>query len=67
MVSDVDDAAAEQAVNNLTQQGITALYTHCDVSNKAQVQNLIQTTVQKLGGLDIVVANAGKCNIVITQ
>jgi NAD(P)-dependent dehydrogenase (short-subunit alcohol dehydrogenase family) len=60
MVSDVDDSAAQQAVNSLKQQGIKAEYTHCDVSKKDQVQRLIQQTVQQLGGVDILVANAGK-------
>jgi NAD(P)-dependent dehydrogenase (short-subunit alcohol dehydrogenase family) len=59
MVSDVDDSAAQQAVNSLKQQGIKAEYAHCDVSKKNQVQQLIQQTVQQLGGIDILVANAG--------
>lgn len=59
MVSDVDDSAAQSAVNSLKQQGIRAEYTHCDVSKKDQVQQLIQQTVQQLGGIDILVANAG--------
>ncbi|KAF6254965.1 hypothetical protein COO60DRAFT_1537787 [Scenedesmus sp. NREL 46B-D3] len=59
MVSDVDDIAAQQAVDSLLQQGIRAEYTHCDVANKDQVQQLIQQTVQQLGGVDILVANAG--------
>lgn len=59
MVSDVDDTAAEKAVSKLSQQGIKAVYTHCDVSQKDQVQHLIKQTVQQLGGVDIMVANAG--------
>eukprot|EP00882_Tetradesmus_deserticola_P001996 GHRQ01002141.1.p1 GENE.GHRQ01002141.1~~GHRQ01002141.1.p1 ORF type:complete len:264 (+),score=115.03 GHRQ01002141.1:151-942(+) len=59
MVSDVDDSAAQQAVNSLKQQGIRAGYVHCDVSKKDQVQQLVQQTVQQLGGVDILVANAG--------
>lgn len=59
MVSDVDDSAAEQAVTKLNQQGIKAIYTHCDVSRKEQVQHLIKQTVEQLGGIDIMVANAG--------
>lgn len=59
MVSDIDDPAAQQAVSQLSQQGIKASFTHCDVSKKDQVQNLISQTVQQLGGVDILVANAG--------
>jgi len=59
MVSDVDDGAAASAVSKLQQQGISASYTHCDVSNSEQVQQLITKTVEQLGGVDIMVANAG--------
>lgn len=60
MVSDVDDQAAEKALISLKEQGIQALYTRCDVSKKEQVQRLVQQTVEQLGGVDILVANAGK-------
>lgn len=59
MVSDIDDTAAATAVSNLTQQGINAAFQHCDVSDSKQVQQLITNTVQQLGGVDIMVANAG--------
>lgn len=59
MLSDIDDSSAERAVSQLSSEGIKAPYTHCDVSRKDQVQNLIHHTVQQLGSIDIVVANAG--------
>ena len=31
----------------------------CDVANRAQVDSVVHTTVEELGGLDVIVANAG--------
>lgn len=59
MLSDIDDQAAEAALAKLTEQGIRARYTHCDVSRKDQVLHLVQQTVEQLGGVDVFVANAG--------
>ena len=39
--------------------GTRAVGIKCDVSQKASVDNLILNTVEQLGGLDILVANAG--------
>lgn len=59
MVSDMDDTAAAAAVAKLKQQGISASFCHCDVASSDQVQQLISHTTQQLGGVDILVANAG--------
>eukprot|EP00879_Flechtneria_rotunda_P009229 GHRR01009662.1.p1 GENE.GHRR01009662.1~~GHRR01009662.1.p1 ORF type:complete len:260 (+),score=80.18 GHRR01009662.1:180-959(+) len=59
MLGDIDDQAATEAVGRLKDQGIQATFTHCDVSQEPQVQNLIQQTIELLGGVDILVANAG--------
>eukprot|EP00879_Flechtneria_rotunda_P015233 GHRR01015924.1.p1 GENE.GHRR01015924.1~~GHRR01015924.1.p1 ORF type:complete len:227 (+),score=72.08 GHRR01015924.1:180-860(+) len=58
MLGDIDDQAATEAVGRLKDQGIQATFTHCDVSQEPQVQNLIQQTIELLGGVDILVANA---------
>ena len=34
----------------------------CDVANRAQVDSVVRTTAEALGGLDVVVANAGIAN-----
>lgn len=39
--------------------GDKALFIKCDVSNSAEVENLIKQTVEHFGGLDIMVNNAG--------
>ncbi len=48
-----------QAVREIEAAGGQALFTACDVSQAASVQEAIERTVQEYGKLDIVFANAG--------
>ena len=59
MVSDIDASAGASAVSQLQQDGIHAAFVACDVTSKQQVDALVQSTVERMGGLDILVANAG--------
>ncbi len=52
---DVRQAAAEQTSNKLLQQDIRSLAIACDVSNAISVQTTVQTIVEQLGRLDIIV------------
>ena len=54
VVADVDDA---KGVALATELG--ALYVHCDVGDKSQVDALVATTVQAHGRIDVLVNNAG--------
>ena len=54
-VSDLQQQAAEDAAKSIP--GATAIA--CDVTDEAQVQALIEGTVARHGGLDIMVPNAG--------
>jgi gluconate 5-dehydrogenase len=47
------------AVNDFRARGFTAEGALCDVSNPEQVQQVVETTVKTLGGLDVLVNNAG--------
>jgi 3-oxoacyl-[acyl-carrier protein] reductase len=51
--------AAEEVVQSIEAFGRRALAIEADVSDEARVSRLVEETVQKLGGLDILVANAG--------
>lgn len=51
-----DQVVAELAAQGLTVHGVVA-----DVTDDAQVQRLVETTVERLGGLDVLVNNAGAC------
>ncbi|WP_354699086.1 SDR family oxidoreductase [Paraconexibacter sp. AEG42_29] len=55
VVSDIDAAAAEAAAASLE----NAVSIACDVRDEEQVKHLVNTTVDRLGRLDLMVANAG--------
>src|SRR5690606_11276317 len=52
---DVDDAALEEVGRALPQAGVS----RCDVSDSAQVDALFEAAMETLGGLDVLINNAG--------
>ncbi|KEO75673.1 SDR family NAD(P)-dependent oxidoreductase [Anditalea andensis] len=50
---------ANKVVNEIKENGGTAIAVQCDVKNSADVQRLFQETKDAFGGLDILVNNAG--------
>ena len=59
VTSDVTDDQGEKAAANLRDQGYDVRYSHCDVTKRADIQALIDFTVETHGRLDIMMANAG--------
>ncbi|KAF8327109.1 NAD(P)-binding protein [Amanita rubescens] len=51
--------AMELLAEDVKRKGKKAIVVVADVTVESDVKNLVETTVQKLGGLDIMVANAG--------
>lgn len=51
--------AAEAVVEEIRKDGGTAEYCLCDVADEVQVEEMVKTTVETFGGLDILCANAG--------
>ena len=51
--------AAEAIVKQITEAGGEAIATEADVSQSEQVDNLIKTTLDKFGRIDVLVNNAG--------
>lgn len=49
----------EEVVDKIKATGGEAIFVRCDVSNKADVDHLVQATVNHFGTVDIVVNNAG--------
>jgi len=49
----------EEAASQLTELGVETLAVRCDVSNVQDADNLISSTVQKFGKVDVLVNNAG--------
>ncbi|HEY3363532.1 MAG TPA: SDR family NAD(P)-dependent oxidoreductase [Symbiobacteriaceae bacterium] len=59
VLSDWDEAAGTRETARLQQAGREVAYIRADVSNSADVQNLVAATVSKYGRLDILINNAG--------
>ena len=59
MVTGRTAALGEQVAADIRQAGGDAFFVPCDVSKKAQVDNLIAATVAHYGTIDVVVNNAG--------
>ena len=58
-VGDVDGSAMEQIGQDLAAENIEATVEHCDVTSVDSLTALADAAAEKLGGLDIVFANAG--------
>ena len=58
-IADMLAEDGEKAKAEIEQSGGQAIFTQCDVSDPAQVQNAVEATVTAFGRLDIVFANAG--------
>ncbi|MBG6078717.1 SDR family NAD(P)-dependent oxidoreductase [Rubrivivax gelatinosus] len=56
---DVADAAGERLADELTAAGHRAVYAHCDVSKKAEVDAALAATLTAFGRVDGLVNNAG--------
>jgi NAD(P)-dependent dehydrogenase (short-subunit alcohol dehydrogenase family) len=53
------DSLGEAAAQEIRGAGGKALFVHCDVSQKAEVDALVKATVDHFGQIDVVVNNAG--------
>ena len=58
VVSSRKQAACEAVANGINDNGGEALVVPCDIAAKPQLQNLIDTTIDTFGRLDILVCNA---------
>ena len=58
-VSDVIVEDGERTVAEIVAAGGQAIFVKADISQEAEVKNLIDTTVATYGGLDILINNAG--------
>jgi 3-oxoacyl-[acyl-carrier protein] reductase len=59
VVSDIEQGESEKAAKKIKKIGGEVLAIACDVSEKKQVDNLVEQTIKKFGKLDILVNNAG--------
>ena len=56
---DVDDARGSAVASSLTERGQRAVFFHCDVSRKAEVETALAAALQAFGHVDALVNNAG--------
>ena len=59
VVTDVLDGEGERVASHLRDSGYTARYEHLDVSDEANWDQVVEKTVAELGGLHVLVNNAG--------
>ena len=58
-VADIADEKGEQTVDQIKAEGGEAIYLHVDVTQTADVERMVQATVETFGHLDILVNNVG--------
>ena len=58
-VADLDQAGGEQVVQTIEDAGGRAVFVRCDVTQAQDCQRAVRTTVDELGGLDVLFNNAG--------
>lgn len=61
-VADIDAARGEKLVEQIRKDGGNAIFVRCDVSDSAQVQNMVARTVEAFSSLDTLVNNAANVN-----
>jgi 2-deoxy-D-gluconate 3-dehydrogenase len=59
IVADVDGAAADDTAKALVGAGFEASGARVDVADETQVRDMLRMTVERYGGLDVLVNNAG--------
>ncbi len=59
VLADLDEGAVTAAANRLDADGGTAIGVRADIAAAADVQALVAAAVERLGGLDVLVNNAG--------
>lgn len=58
-VADIADAKGEETVGQIEAEGGEATFMHVDVSQTADVERMVNATVETFGHLDILVSNVG--------
>jgi 3-oxoacyl-[acyl-carrier protein] reductase len=59
VISDVEEPQAGSTAEDVTKMGRRSSAVRCDVSNRDEVEALVQQTVEQFGKLDIFINNAG--------
>jgi len=58
-IVDIDRQSSEKLISEIEAQGCKAIFVECDVTNETHVNHAVESTVDQLGALHILVNNAG--------
>ena len=61
VLADISQEECQLVADEIIKEGGQALALKCDVSNQAEVADMVKKTVEKFGRVDILVNNAGIC------
>jgi NAD(P)-dependent dehydrogenase (short-subunit alcohol dehydrogenase family) len=59
VIADIDDRQAGETAADLRKSGARAIAVHCDVADDVQAEAAVATATAELGGIDILLNNAG--------
>jgi NAD(P)-dependent dehydrogenase (short-subunit alcohol dehydrogenase family) len=59
VLADIDAAAAEQTAKALEAEGTPALAVDCDVADESMVDAAVAAAIERFGGVDVLINNAG--------
>jgi len=60
VIADIDGNAGQRAAKELEAGGFQALAATCDVADEHQVQAAVDSGIERFGGIDVLINNAGK-------
>ena len=63
VLADINDEKGEAAAEAIRADGGDAIFVHCDVGDKAEVESLVKQTVDRHGRLDVMISNAAILHI----
>jgi NAD(P)-dependent dehydrogenase (short-subunit alcohol dehydrogenase family) len=67
VIADIDKAAADQTVAEITATGAEATFVECDLTNPAAIERAVAQTVERFGGIDVVFNCAGVAEAMLTD
>jgi NAD(P)-dependent dehydrogenase (short-subunit alcohol dehydrogenase family) len=59
-IAEIDNEGADHTAAELVSRGAQAIALRCDVADEHQVDAAVASTIEKLGGIDILINNAGR-------
>jgi len=59
VIAEINDSRAKETADQVKDLGARAIVVHCDVTKPADLDTTVETAKKELGGVDIIVNNAG--------